>query len=219
MHIEPGIIAPAKLAFAAVTASAVYLGYLPQLFRRPALLLRTALAAIFFSMFMQAFHMQVGPSELHFIGAIPIYLSFGFLPTLFGFALGLLLQGALFEPQDLVHLAVNSLSLAVPLMAMHYSFGRKLQSVNVTTLLKLDAMYYSGVTLMVGFWLAISNPATSLLAWAQFASSYLSLVLLEPIFSLGILWLIRRFSHSKLVALCLSEGSLSASSIASSSDV
>ena len=74
MHIEPGIIAPAKLTFAAVTASAVYLGYLPSLFRRPTLLLRTALAAIFFSLFMQAFHMQVGPSELHFIGAIPIYL-------------------------------------------------------------------------------------------------------------------------------------------------
>ena len=208
MHIEPGIIAPAKLAFAAVTASALYLGYLPQLCRRPALLLRTGLAAIFFSMFMQAFHMQVGPSELHFIGAIPIYLSFGFLPTLFGFALGLLLQGALFEPQDLVHLAVNSLSLAVPLIAMHYSFGRKLKSANVTTLLKLDAMYYSGVTLMVGFWLAIANPATSLLAWAHFASSYLSLVLLEPVCSLGILWIIRRFSKSNIAALCLSERSL-----------
>ena len=219
MHIEPGIIAPAKLTFAAVTASAVYLCYLPSLFRRPTLLLRTALAAIFFSLFMQAFHMQVGPSELHFIGAIPIYLSFGFVPTLFGFALGLLLQGVLFEPQDLVHLAVNSLSLAVPLMAMHYSVGRHLKSVSLTTLLKLDAMYYSGVTLMVGFWLALAQPETSFLAWSQFASSYLVLVLLEPICSLAILWGIRRFSGSKWLALCISDQSRSALSLPSRADV
>ena len=199
MHIEPGIIAPAKLAFAAVAASTLYLGYLPQLLKSPALILRTGLAAIFFSLFMQAFHMQVGPSELHFIGAMPIYLTFGFIPTLFGFAIGLLLQGALFEPQDLVHLAVNSLSLAVPLVALHYSFGRKISQINVVTVLKLDAYYYSGVTLMVGFWLFMANQATPLVEWLHFASSYLILVAMEPLLTMAILLLIKRYNHINLV--------------------
>ena len=199
MHIEPGIIAPAKLAFAAVAASTLYLGYLPQLLKSPTLILRTGLAALFFSLFMQAFHMQVGPSELHFIGAMPIYLTFGFIPTLFGFAIGLLLQGALFEPQDLVHLAVNSLSLAVPLVALHYSFGRKISQLNVATIMKLDAYYYSGVTLMVGFWLFMANQATPLVEWLHFASSYLILVAMEPLLTMAILLLIKRYNHINLV--------------------
>lgn len=199
MHIEPGIIAPAKLAFAAVAASTLYLGYLPQLLKSPALVTRSGLAALFFSLFMQAFHMQVGPSELHFIGAMPIYLTFGFIPTLFGFAIGLLLQGALFEPQDLVHLAVNSLSLAVPLVALHYSFGRKISQLNVATILKLDAYYYSGVTLMVGFWLFMANQATPLVEWLHFASSYLILVAMEPLLTMAILLLIKRYNHINLV--------------------
>jgi ABC-type Co2+ transport system permease subunit len=213
MHIEPGIIAPAKLVFAAVTASALYLGYLPRLLKNPALLLRTALAAVFFSLFMQAFHMQVGPSELHFIGAMPIYLTFGFIPTLFGFAIGLLLQGALFEPQDLVHLAVNSLSLAVPLIALHYSFGKKLTTVNVSTILKLDAFYYSGVTLMVGFWLLMANRATPFLEWAHFASSYSVLVVLEPVITIAILMLIQRFSHIAMVARCFANSSVNVKTV------
>ena len=200
MHIEPGIIAPAKLAFAAVAAASLYLGYLPKLLKSPALILRTGLASIFFSLFMQAFHMQVGPSELHFIGAMPIYLTFGFIPTLFGFALGLLLQGALFEPQDLVHLAVNSLSLAVPLIALHYSFGRKITQVTVSAIMKLDAYYYSGVTLMVGFWLFMANQATPFVEWLHFASSYLILVAMEPVLTMAILLLIQRFRHIDVVS-------------------
>jgi len=204
MHIEPGILSPAKIAFANAAAIAVLGACLPAPVKSVPQLGRTVLATVFFSLFMQSFHMQVGPSELHFVGAMPIYLAFGFLPTLFGFALGLLMQGLLFEPQDLVHLGVNTLSLAVPLIVLHQAWGRKLGSVGLKTILKLDAAYYAGVTLMVGFWLSMGEVATPLAAWAQFASSYLVMVAFEPVATLGVLWVIRRYGHVRLVAGCFS---------------
>ena len=202
MHIEPGLLAQTKLIFAAAAASGVMAAYLPTLLKSAKLMLRTVLASFFFSLCMQAFHMQVGPSELHFLGAMPIYLAFGFVPTLFGFGLGLLLQGLIFEPQDLVHLAVNFLSLAVPLIAVHYTLGKKLSSVKLQTILKLDGAYYSGVVCMVAFWLAIGQTATAFTAWAQFAASYLPVVALEPVLTLAVLWLLHRVSHTRFGQFC-----------------
>jgi len=206
MHIEPGMLAQSRIIGADIAAVGLLLTYAPALIKRPALWLRTALAAIFFSLFMQAFHMKVGPSELHFVGAMPIYLLLGFLPTLFGFALGLLLQGLLFEPQDLLHLAVNTLSLVVPLMALHYTLGRRLKAtLDVTAIVKLDACYYAGVTAMVGFWLLIGEDATALADWARFAASYLSLVLLEPVFTVLIVKGVRQVRTSAWARACLDE--------------
>lgn len=206
MHIEPGYLAQAKIMLANISAIGILGTYLKDLLRQPALLLRTLLAAVFFSLFMQSFHMNVGPSELHFVGAMAIYLTLGFLPTLFGFACGLLLQGLLFDPQDLPHLAVNSLSLILPLIAVHYTLGRRLRDTGRTlswqTILKLDAMYYSGVTAMVGFWLAVGEVATPFSAWATFASSYLVLVACEPFITYSIVRLIQRYRHLPLVELC-----------------
>lgn len=195
MHIEPGLIAPTKLLFASGAATAVVAAYLPQLFRQPALLLRSLLAALFFACFMQAFHMKAGPSELHFLGAMPLYLCFGFVPTLFGLALGLLLQGLIFEPQDLVHLAVNALSLMLPLMVVHHGVAKRLiradKPLSVKNLFKLDAVYYSGMLAMVGFWLSLGQPQASLSEWASVAMAYLPVMLLEPWITLGVLWLLR----------------------------
>ncbi|MDQ3060905.1 MAG: energy-coupling factor ABC transporter permease [Pseudomonadota bacterium] len=202
MHIEPGLLAQSKLVFAAVAAVGVLGAYAPTLLKTPTLWLRTVLAAVFFSLFMQSFHLQAGPSELHLLGAMPIYLAFGFIPTLFGFGLGLLLQGLLFEPQDLMHLAVNTLSLAVPLIAVHHTLGQKLKEVTMATVLKLDSAYYAGVVAMVGFWLLQAEVATPLAGWAVFASSYLPVVLVEPLATLAVLWLIQRAGQSRIGALC-----------------
>lgn len=216
MHIEPGVLSQAKIMFATVSVTGVLGAYAPQLLKSPSLWLRTLLAAVFFSLFMQSFHMQVGPSELHFVGAMPIYLAFGFVPTLFGFALGLLMQGLLFEPQDLVHLSVNTLSLAVPLIVLHHTLGRKLvdlgKGVSVATILKLDGTYYAGVVLMVGFWLALGETATPVADWARFASSYLVLVAFEPLVTFGVLGLIKRlgkrFGRGPVVAACFAPRAL-----------
>lgn len=206
MHIEPGIIAQAKVMAANAGAAGLLLTYAKDLLKNPADIVRMLVAAVFFSLFMQSFHIKVGPSELHFVGAMVIYLTLGFVPTLIGFAVGLLLQGVLFEPLDLPHLAVNSLSLILPLIAVHYTLGRKLReqdtAITWKNILKLDAMYYSGVTAMVGFWLAISNVATSFAAWATFASSYLVLVACEPLLTYTALRLLKRHEGSRIVDVC-----------------
>lgn len=193
MHIEPGFINGIKVMAANGAAVGILLLYAKNFFAKFfTTILRTILSAVFFSLFMQSFHMSVGPSELHFIGAMIIYLIFGFLPTLYGFALGLLFQGILFEPSDLPHLAVNSLSLILPLLFVHYIKGKSVlkNKINVLswketgkTILALDSMYYAGVTFMVGFWL-LGESQTNLQDWALFALSYLPVVFLEPIFTL-----------------------------------
>ncbi len=184
MHIEPGFLPATKVAIANLATVGVLATYLPPLLRQPTLILRTLAAAMFFSFFMQVFHLPVGPSELHFVGAMPIYIIFGFIPTLLGFGLGLLLQGLLFEPADLVNLGVNTLSLVIPLIAVHYTLGRRIRRIDVPTILKLDGAYYSGVTLMVGFWLLFGEDVTPLADWAWFASSYIPVVMLEPVVTL-----------------------------------
>jgi cobalt/nickel transport system permease protein len=206
MHIEPGMLDQFKILGANVAAIGVLAAHAPALLKRPTLWLRTALAAVFFSLFMQAFHMKVGPSELHFVGAMPIYLLLGFVPTLFGFAIGLLLQGLLFEPQDLVHLAVNTLSLVVPLIALHHTLGKRLKaSLSVPTILKLDAAYYAGVTAMVGFWLMNGVGETALADWARFAASYLSIVALEPLFTVLIVSGVHAVRHAAWARTCFDE--------------
>ena len=214
MHIEPGLLAPTKVLLANVSALGLLGLYAQGLLKQPADLIRTLIAALLFSVFMQGFHLPVGPSELHFVGAMAIYLTLGFLPTLYGFALGLLLQGLLFDPLDLQHLAVNALSLILPLLAVHYGLGRQLREaasgkrIGWATIVKLDAIYYSGVTLMVGFWLLAAEVATPLAAWAAFATSYLAIVAIEPLVTYGALRLLKRYEDRPLVATCFSVGAL-----------
>ncbi|KZK99115.1 MULTISPECIES: energy-coupling factor ABC transporter permease [Pseudovibrio] len=191
MHIEPGYVSAAKVIAANAGAVGVIVWgckeQASEFMKDPLIPVKTLLAAVFFSIFMQSFHMSVGASELHFIGAMAMYLTLGFTPVLLGFALGLLLQAFAFDPQDMYHLGVNSLSLMLPLISVHYLSGRQLFAKDLTKrltfaqILKLDAMYYAGVTGMVGFWLMIGDVATPFTAWAQFALSYLALVACEPL--------------------------------------
>lgn len=191
MHIEPGYVSAAKVVAANAGAIGVFLWgckqQVSEFLKTPATPLKTVLAAGFFSIFMQSFHMSVEPSELHFVGAMAMYLTLGFTPVLLGFAVGLLFQALAFDPQDMYHLGVNSLSLMLPLISVHYLNGRQLfakeltKRVSFAQILKLDAIYYTGVTGMVGFWLMVGDVATPFTAWAQFALSYLAIVALEPI--------------------------------------
>ena len=88
MHIEVGILSAPEVAAANATAIATLAGHARALLRRPHDIVKALLAAVFFSLFMQVWHQPVGPSELHFIGASMVYFMFGFIPTMFGFALG-----------------------------------------------------------------------------------------------------------------------------------
>ncbi len=213
MHIEPGFIHGTKIVIANATLLGVLAYHSKKILKNiPVTLVRTAMAALFFSVFMQSFHLNVGPSELHFVGAMALYLTLGFTPVLYGFALGLLLQGVFFEPTDLIHLSVNSLSLIVPLIAVHYAKGKQLLSQDISrisfkNILSLDMTYYSGVTFMVGFWL-LGEGTTTFAAWAQFALSYLAVVAVEPVFTLGAVTLLRRYKENSLVNTCFATENL-----------
>lgn len=202
MHIEPGYLNAAKIIAANLTAVSLLGSQAFHLIKKPQLILRTLLATAFFTLFMQAFHMPVGPSELHFVGAMPIYLTLGFVPTLIGFGLGLLGQALLFEPADLLHLGVNTLSLALPLCAVHLAFGKTLARLDMKTILKLDAAYYTGVTLMVGFWLALGEIATPFAAWLSFAAAYASIVIAEPLLTWGIVKGLARHRNNAALRYC-----------------
>lgn len=214
MHIQLGILSVVKTSAANVGALATLAAYAISLVRKPDLIIKTALAAVFFSGFMQIFHMPVGPSELHLVGASAVYLLFGFLPTLFGFAIGLLLQALLFEPGDMLHIGVNSLSLMLPLIAAHALFGKRFfartntATVKWSTIARFDAIYYAGVVAMVGFWLALADVATPFLAWGLFALSYLPLVFIEPLFTWGVVSLIRRFDQKSALGALTIAGDL-----------
>ncbi len=204
MHIEPGVLNAAKILFANAAAVSTLAVFLPKLLWRPDIWVKTVLAALFFSVFMEVFHLPVGPSELHFVGASAVYVIFGFVPTMFGFAIGLLLQGLLFEPADLVHLAVNSLSLILPLIAAHGLFGRQFfgagRSIRWAEVVKFDAAFYGGVVLMVGFWLSLGSEPTALQSWALFAVAYLPVVLLEPLFTCLVVRSLKRHADHRLVS-------------------
>ncbi|MGO9543987.1 MAG: energy-coupling factor ABC transporter permease [Rhodomicrobium sp.] len=215
MHIEPGVLNASKVLYANITAASTLTAYLPSLLRKPGDIVKIAAAAVFFSLLMQMFHMPVGPSELHFVGASVVYFVFGFRPALFGFTLGLLLQGIVFEPQDLVHLGVNSLSLMVPLIAVHTLGGRRYfadgagkPKLSWAEIVKFDAAYYAGVVGMVGFWLALGNEATPFSSWALFAASYVPLVLCEPVFTFAVLKLLGKLDATHRLRKVTAVGAL-----------
>ncbi len=204
MHIELGILAASKLAFANIGAVTTLIANSKKLIKKPNLIVKTVFAAAFFSVFMQVFHMSVGASELHFIGASIIYLLFGFIPALFGFAFGLFLQAMIFEPADMLHIGVNFLSLSIPLITAHGLYGKKFftnkkqAKISWASIVRFDAIYYSGVIVMVGFWLLLGNEPTPFVDWAIFAISYLPLVFIEPIFTFAVLFIAHHYLTNKI---------------------
>jgi len=209
MHIEPGYVQPAKIAMANAGAASLAVWAAKEQIkdwaRAPWTFVKTGIAAVAFTVFMESFSMPIGPSELHFVGAMAMYLTLGFLPTLMGFALGLALQGLLFSPWDLVHLGVNALSLMLPLLLVHFTMGKALfdenlkRRVNFAAILKLDAVYYAGVTTMVGFWLLVGGVETALSSWLAFAASYLVVVAAEPLLTYAVVGGLKKVQDKRLV--------------------
>lgn len=204
MHIEVGIIDPARLAFANAAALSLIASQLPAVVRNPLIVPKTVLAAVAFSALMQMWHLPVGPSELHLIGATTVYLLFGFAPAMLGFALGLVLQAFLFEPGDIPHLGVNALSLMIPMVVVHLSFGGRLFMANLKDrltlgkVLRLDATYYAGVSVMVGFWLLISNDAFALTDWGHWALAYAPVFVVEACMTFAAVHVVKRVGHHPL---------------------
>ena len=178
MPIKPGIIVPAKIN--------------QQLFAQPRIM-RTLLAAVFFLLLMQGVHLSAGPSELYVVGAMPIYLLLGFIPALLGAVLGLLIHGTLIDVQHFPQFALSGLSLLLPLIAVHFTLGRKLSAMTNghhicwRSLLKLDAMYYAGVIGIAGVWLLMTEATLPFAALGMFAAACFAIAALESAFIYSLL--------------------------------
>lgn len=134
---------------------------------------------------MQSVHLSAGAFELYVVGAMPVYLLLGFIPALLGAVLALLIQGTLLDAHHLPQLALSGLALLVPLIAVHFTLGRKLGTLTNghhicwRSLLKLDAMYYAGVTGIAGVWLLMTEATLPFAALGMFATVCFAIAALE----------------------------------------
>lgn len=196
MHIEPGLVHGAKMAFAAATAagSATYLlrAALKDIASSNVVSFagRAALATVgTFICFEVLPHYVAGVSEVHFIMGTALFLLLGAAPAALGLALGLLVQGLFFAPWDLPMYAVNVTTLLVPLFAMaavakRMTAGRAYVDLAYTDVLKLSALYQGGVVAWVAFWVFYAQGFGAVDSVLSFGASYMVVLLIEPVFDL-----------------------------------
>jgi len=181
MHIEPGVVHGAKMAFAVVTAAGGLAftaklavdeiktrGIVP-------LITRSVIAMLAVFVFFEILpHFAVGISEVHFILGTTILLLLGTAPAAIGLAGGLLIQGALFAPSDMPMYFVNVTTLLVPLFV-------------IAEMAK--AAYQGGVVAWVAFWAIYGQGfgAENMTAVLSFGAAYMLVVIIEPIADLAVL--------------------------------
>lgn len=212
MHIEPGLITGAKLALGYATAAGAG-GYLAkqavETMREKGIvsftqrsLFASAAVLIFFQVLP---HPPVGLSEVHFIFGSTLFLLLGLAPAAVGLALGLLLQGLFFAPQDLPQYAMNVTTLLVPLFALKALAGRIIApstayvDLSYRQTLALSTAFQGGVIAWVVFWVFYGQgvSAATFNGLATFAVAYSGVVVIEPLLDLAVLWLAKRLHGAK----------------------
>jgi ABC-type Co2+ transport system permease subunit len=204
MHIEPGLVAGAKLALGAVTAAgsaAVTLKLARDALRDrgiASLAARSALAtAAVFTFFEVLPHHPVGVSEVHLILGSTLFLILGAAPAAIGLALGLLVQGLFFAPSDLPQYGMNVTTLLVPLFAVAalarriIAPGTAYVDLRYGQALALSAAYQAGIVVWVAFWAVWGQGfgAETLASIAAFGAAYLLVIAVEPLVDLAVLGL------------------------------
>lgn len=222
MHIEPGVVDGAKLAFSYATAAgsaglAAKLAW--DTIKKDGAasfavrsVISTVAVFVFFEVF---FKYPVGVSEVHLILGATLYLVLGAGPAAIGLALGLLAQGVFFAPADLPQYAMNMTTLIVPLWAVAELAKRMIPAdtayvdLRYRDVLALSAMYQGGVVAWVAFWAFYGQGfgAENLAAVGTFGVAYMTVIILEPIVDLAVLagakalggnnsWLYGRLHHA-----------------------
>lgn len=202
MHIEPGLVAPAKMVLAYATAAggaAVTAKFTWETLKEKglgSLVGRSAIAtAAAFSFFQVLPHFPVGVSEVHFILGSTLLLVLGAAPAAFGLALALLAQGLIFAPFDLPQYFANVTTLIVPLIAIKYVADKLIKpgtayvDIKYKDALALSTTYQGGVVLWVAFWAFYGQgfgAATTTSVFA-FGGAYMLVVLIEPLVDLAVL--------------------------------
>ena len=203
MHIEPGVVDGAKIAFSYATAAGAF-GLTAKMAMdtirndggAAALAMRSVVTtALVFCFFQVLPHYPVGVSEVHFILGATLYLIFGAGPAAIGLAAGLLLQGLLFAPTDLPMYLVNVTTLVVPLWGVSMlakrivPAGTAYVDLRYSQVLALSVAYQGGVIAWVAFWALYGQGAgaENLASIGAFGAAYLLVVLIEPIIELLVL--------------------------------
>lgn len=202
MHIEPGLVDPAKMVLAYATAAggaAVTAKFAWETIKEKgpvSLLARTGMATAAVFVFFQVFpHFAVGISEVHFILGSTLLLILGAAPAALGLALGLLAQGVFFAPFDLPQYFANVTTLIVPLIAIKYLADKLIArdtayvDIKYKDALALSTAYQGGVVLWVAFWAFYGQgfgAATTTSVFA-FGGVYMLVVLIEPLVDLAVL--------------------------------
>lgn len=200
MHIEPGIVAGAKIALSYATAAGVGVFGAKLAWQSlrerglPSVLGRSALTtALVFSFFQVLPHFPVGVSEVHFILGSTLFLLFGAAPAAIGLALGLLIQGMLFAPFDLPQYGMNLTTLLVPLFALQALAGRIIApgtayvDLSYGQAFALSTAYQGGVVAWVAFWAIYGQGLAGIGGIATFGAAYMLVVLIEPLVDLAAL--------------------------------
>ncbi|GKY86913.1 energy-coupling factor ABC transporter permease [Sinisalibacter aestuarii] len=200
MHIEPGLVAPAKMILAYATAAGAgawtaRLAWEAIRERSAASLVARSAAttALVFSFFEVLPHYPVGVSEVHLILGSTLLLIFGAAPAAIGLALGLLMQGLFFAPFDLPQYAANMTTLLVPLFAIKALADRIVAPATPYVDLKyrqalaLSTTYQGGIVAWVAFWAFYGQGFGAWESVATFGAAYMLVVLIEPLVDLAVL--------------------------------
>lgn len=217
MHIEPGVVDGAKMALGAVTGTASVGMAAKVAFNATRtengvglLAARSAISTALVLAFFQFLpHPPVGVSEVHLILGTTLFLIFGTLPAAIGLILGLLAQGMFFAPADLPQFGMNVTTLVVPLVAMSAIAQRIIPDNTPYTdltygqTLKLSIVFQGGIVAWVAFWVFYGQGfgAETIERAAAFATAYLVVIALEPLFDLAVLAMakaLRGFERSGL---------------------
>ncbi|MCI1009259.1 energy-coupling factor ABC transporter permease [Pseudomonas oryzihabitans] len=211
MHIEPGVVEGAKIYLSYATAAGA-LGLAAAMARQSArdnggftpLVLRSIMTtALVFCFFEVLPHHAVGVSEVHLILGSTLLLLFGAGATAVGLALGLLIQGLFFAPFDLPQYGMNVTTLLVPLWAISIVAKRIIPEqtpyvdTRYTQALMLSTTYQGGIVAWVAFWALYGHgfSTDNLASVGSFGLAYMSVVLVEPLIDLGVLYLAKTFSR------------------------
>ncbi|MFC0201639.1 energy-coupling factor ABC transporter permease [Paracoccus rhizosphaerae] len=200
MHIEPGIVAGAKivLSYATAATAGIYtLKLAVDALRERGLAslgARAALATVATFVFFQVLpHVAVGVSEVHLILGSTLFLIFGAAPAAIGLALGLLAQGLFFAPFDLPQYGMNVTTLLVPLFAVA-AVARRVVAPHTAYVdlsygqaLALSTAFQGGVVAWVAFWAFYGQGAAAWEGVATFGAAYMLVVALEPLVDLALL--------------------------------
>jgi hypothetical protein len=213
MHIEHGVVEGAKILLTVATAVGS-VGLMGKMALETvkndggvsALAARALASTMAVFVFFQVLpHFPAGVSEVHFILGSTLFLLFGGGAASIGLAAGLLIQGVFFAPFDLPQYGMNVTTLIVPLWAVN-AVARNIIAPNTAYVdltykqtLALSTAFQGGVVAWVTFWAVYGQGmgAENLASVATFGAAYMTVVLIEPIIDLAVLFAVKSARAAK----------------------